>query len=67
MGNSADGDVVVGFWLDILLGCPNWLREKNILSLLDTICMAAFFKTSWTDKILVALLESYQVTIAMCG
>ena len=58
---------VLRFWLEVLLGCPNWLKERNVLLLLDTLSMAAFFKHNWTEILQAKLLEAYRVYSILCS
>ena len=59
--SSDSSDAVLRFWLELVLGCPNWHKEKSMLLLLDTLCMAAFSKPAWTEVMQETLLEAYQV------
>lgn len=56
------GDTVLKFWLDILLSWPTWVREKSVLLLLDTLCMAAFKKPAWQKIIMERMTENYRVS-----
>ena len=57
-GNS---ESVLKFWLEVVLGCPNWPKEKSLLLLLNTLCMAAFSRSNWSDSVQETLLEAYRV------
>ena len=50
------------FWLDILLSWPTWVREKSVLLLLDTLCMAAFKEPNWQKIIMDRMMENYRVS-----
>jgi hypothetical protein len=52
---------VLRFWLDILLSWPTWVREKSVLLLLDTLCMAAFKEPTWQKIIMDRMMENYRV------
>ncbi len=60
-GGAGGGEMVLKFWLEVLLSCPTWHKEGNILFLLNNLCMAAFFNTKWAAIIQEKLSESYQV------
>ena len=53
------------FWLDILLSWPTWVREKSVLLLLDTLCMAAFKEPDWQKIIMDRMMENYRVRYLM--
>ena len=56
------GEIVLRFWLDILLSWPTWVREKSVLLLLDTLCMAAFKEPDWQKIIMDRMMENYRVS-----
>ena len=56
------GETVLQFWLDILLSWPTWVREKSVLLLLDTLCMAAFKEPTWQKIIMDRMMENYRVS-----
>ena len=59
------GDTVLKFWLNILLSWPTWVREKSVLLLLDTLCMAAFKEGAWQEIIMERMMENYRVSGAL--
>ena len=50
------------FWLDVLLSWPTWVREKSVLLLLDTLCMAAFKEPAWQKILMDRMMENYRVS-----
>ena len=60
---AGGGEAVLKFWLEVLLSCPTWLKEGNLLYILNNLCMATFFNHKWTLIVTDKLLEAYQVTI----
>ena len=62
MSSDGGSEAVLKFWLHLVLGCPNWHKEKSLLLLLDTLCMAAFSRSNWSEIVQETLLEAYQVS-----
>ena len=60
------GDKVLQFWIDILLACPNWYRERSVLHLLDTLCMAAHSEVAWQNALQTIMLKAYKVCVCVC-
>jgi hypothetical protein len=52
-------DVILEFWLHILLSYPSWHREQSLLYLMNTLCLTAFSEPAWHRILISALLEAY--------
>ncbi len=61
MSAGGGSESILRFWLHLVLGCSNWYKEKSLLLLLNTLCMAAFSRANWSDIVQETLLEAYQV------
>ncbi|KAG0730100.1 Ectopic P granules protein 5 [Chionoecetes opilio] len=51
------GAPAVRFWLQLLVGVPEWVHNSSVLSLLDTICQQAFVAPVCWQEVLRAFSE----------
>ena len=55
------GAPAVRFWLQLLIGVPDWVHNSSVLYLLDTICQQAFVQPICWQEVLRAFSEVMKV------